>query len=171
MPEGYMTSQPDLPEDPQEETVLQVADKATREIYRTRARVAREPDALSNPKPLTVVRGPHENIREEWYIEIVEPDITTEEEDGIDRELLRTCHKRVREGSNVVNTRSDNVKSLLLYFVESGEYDSLSEASRSILLEHVAENHPSLLDAYVEVKLELEQADIESDLREYRDGV
>lgn len=168
MAEEYLTSQTDLPDNPHEEIIIQVTEKATREIFRTRANVSRNPDDLDDPDPLTVVRGPHENIHEDWFIEINESGLRTTE--AIDRELLHSCYQTVRNGSNVVNTRSDDVKTLLQYYVEIGKYESLSDAIRSLLLDSIAAEDPELLDMYVEVKIEHEKEQLSSRIKEDSDG-
>ena len=153
----YATSEEHLPEDLSGDVTLQVTDKATKEIFVTRARIARNAAELTDPDPLTIVRGPHENIEEQWYIEIMETDA---DELEIDRETLRESVRRSKEGSNVVNARSDDLRALLLYLVETGEYGSVSEAVREILYDHLAANHPGLIDEYIDLRAELERDDI-----------
>lgn len=153
----YATSEEHLPEDLSGDVTLQVTDKATKEIFVTRARIARDAGDLADPEPLTVVRGPHENIEEQWYIEIIE---TGADEPEVDREALRESIRRSKEGSNVVNARSDDLRALLLYLVETGTYDSVSEAVREILHDHLTAAHPGLVDEYVDLRAELERDDI-----------
>lgn len=150
MTDEYITAEEHLPEDPDGETTLQVTDRETKEIFVTRARVARDRAALSDPDPLTVVRGPHENIEEQWYIEIIETA-------GVDRDRLRQAIRESRGQSNVVNARSADLRAMLSYLVATGEYESVSEAVRSLLTEHLTERYPELVDAYVEVHTELER--------------
>lgn len=170
MSDGYLTSRTDLPDSSSREITLQVTEKATREIFQTRARVARQPEDLDNPEPLTVMMGPHENIEEEWYIEILDPNVpTTKEDDSINLDLLRECLLSVRSGSNVINTRSEAVKVLLQYTVEQGRYDSLSEASRQLLLERLEEIEPGLVDAYVQVKVDADREMLTSTLKDRSD--
>lgn len=81
----YVTSENNLPEDPEgDEIRLQVSDEETKEIFDVKAKVDRDPEKLSDPERLTVVKGPHENIEEEWYLEVIE----TNDGDGVDTELL-----------------------------------------------------------------------------------
>ena len=159
----YVTSEEHLPDSVEEEVTLQITNKDTKEIFVTRARLARDPVDLSDPEPLTVVRGPHENVEEQWFIELLEPDV---DEEGIDRELLKQSVKRTREESNVINARSDDLKALLLYLVAIDEHDSVSEAVREILTDHLAVEHPELLEAYVDVRAEFERDDIVDALRD-----
>lgn len=170
MSDEYLTSRTDLPDSPTSEITLQVTEKATREIFQTRARVAREPDDLDAPEPLTVVRGPHENIEEQWFIEILDRGgADKEEHEAVDKALLRDCLRTVRTGSNVINTRSEAVKVLLRYVVEQGRYESLSEASRQLLLDRLEEIEPALVDAYVDVKVEEDRDALATELRERSD--
>lgn len=157
----FTTSEDHLPEDTSGETTLQVTDTETKEIFRTRARIAREADALDDPVPLTVVRGPHENVEEQWYVEVLEADEAGE----IDRERLRDCVRRSREESNVINARSEDLRSMLSYLVATGEYGSVSEAVRDLLLCHLAAERQDLLDAYVDVKADLDRAELADSLR------
>lgn len=152
----YVTSEDELAELPDETVTLQITDKETKEIFRTRAKIAEEPDELTDPAPLTVVRGPHENVQEQWYIEVL--DATAGRE--IDRELLRESIERSRDESNIVSARSDDLRSLLVYLVETDEYASVSEGVREILLEHLSAEHPDLVEAYADVRAELDRADL-----------
>lgn len=153
----YVTSEEHLPSETEGEVRLQVTNKETKEIFVTRARLTENADELENPEPLTVVRGPHESIEEQWYIDVLETNVA---EDTVDRDLLRRSVERSREESNVINARSDDLKALLLYLVAVGEHDSVSEAVRSILTEHVREEHPKLLEAYADVRAEYERDDL-----------
>jgi Arc/MetJ-type ribon-helix-helix transcriptional regulator len=153
----YVTSEDELEELPDDEVTIQITDKSTKEIFRTRAKVADEPDDLSDPAPLTVVRGPHENVQEQWYIEILDASVDGE---GIDRELLRESIQQSRTESNIVNARSDDLRSLLVYLVKTGEYASVSEGVREILLDHLSADHPDLIEAYAEVRAELDREDL-----------
>lgn len=152
----YATSEEHLPDDLSGDVTLQVTDKGTKEIFVTRARIAREAADLADPDPLTVVRGPHENIEEQWYIQILDEADDAE----IDADALRESIHRSREESNVVNARSDDLRALLLYLVETGEYESVSEAVREILHDHLAATHPALVDEYIDLRAELERTDI-----------
>jgi len=58
--------------------------------------------------------------------------------------------------SNIVNTRSDDLKVVLRYLVESGQYDSTAEALREISFQYLAENRPALLETYEDVRTEFE---------------
>ncbi len=159
----YVTSEANLPEEPTTgEIRLQVTDKETKKIFTTRARVGRTPEALENPEPLTVVQGPHENIKEEWYIEIIETD-----PDGnrIDIELLDSIIEDLDDEPNVINTRSTELKVLLEYLTRTGKYNSVSEASRSVMLDWIADRHPELLSAYVDRKVEADREGLLTDLR------
>lgn len=149
----YATSEEHLPEDLSGDVTLQVTDKATKEIFVTRARIARDAEELADPDPLTVVRGPHENIEEQWFIQI----IADAEGARIDRDVLRESIRRSREDSNVVNARSDDLRALLLYLVETGEYDSVSAAVREIIHDHLASTHPGLVDEYIDLRAELDR--------------
>lgn len=155
MTDEYVTSETNLPPDPEgDEIKLQITDKSTKEISSTRARISRSPDDLNDPVPLTVVKGPHENTEEQWYIDILETNIESEE---IDRELLEEVYENVRSDANVINTRSDEVKTLLQYLVEKGQYGSVSQASRTIMFEYLSDQYPELLDEYVNLKIRHEQ--------------
>lgn len=158
MTDEYITSETNLPPDPEgKEIRLQITDKSTKEISSTRARINRSPDELSDPVPLTVVKGPHENTEEQWYIDILETDVESEE---IDRELLEEAYEKVRNDANVINTRSDDVKTLLRYLVEKGRYSSVSQASRTIMFEYLSDRYPELLDEYVDLKVRHEQREL-----------
>lgn len=159
----YVTSESNLPEDPDDAEVrLQVSDKRTKEIFNTRARISRSPEDLNDPEPLTVVRGPHENIEEQWYIEVLE----TDAEGGIDASVLRSVMEDLDGDSNVINTRSEEVKVLLEYLTRTGKYGSVSEASRSIMLEYFSNTYPELVDEYVELKVKAERDGIRTELRD-----
>lgn len=158
MTDEYVTSETNLPPDPEGgEIRLQITDKSTKEISSTRARISRNPDDLSDPVPLTVVKGPHENTEEQWYIDVLETDIESEE---IDRELLEEAYEEVKTDANVINTRSDDVKTLLRYLVEKGRYSSVSQASRTIMFEYLSDQYPELLDEYVDIKVRHEQREL-----------
>lgn len=157
----YITSEKHLPDELDDEVTVQVTDKETKEIFVTRARIAEDPSELHDPKPLTVVHGPHENIEQQWYIEILETNMETVE---IDHALLHECARRSHEGSNVINARSDDLRALLLYLVETGEYQSVSEAVRVLIREYLANEQPELIEAYVDVKADLERADLTTKL-------
>jgi hypothetical protein len=153
----YVTSEDELAEVPDEEVTIQITDKETKEIFKTRAKIAEEPDELTDPAPLTVVRGPHENVQEQWYIEIHDATVDGRE---IERELLRDSIEQSRNESNIVSARSDDLRSLLVYLVKTGEYASVSEGVREILLEHLSEEHPDLIEAYADVRSELDREDL-----------
>ena len=137
----YITSEDHLPAD-------------TKHIFTTRARIARDAGELDGPDPLTILRGPHENREEQWYIEIIEADIS---EPSVDEATLEACFERSREGSNVLTARGDDVKTLVSYLVETGEYDSVSKAVRSLLGDHLSETRPELVDRYVDLRTEHER--------------
>lgn len=153
----YVTSEDQLAEVPDEEITIQITDKETKEIFETYAKIAEEPDELANPAPLTVVRGPHENVKEQWYIEILDAEIDGQE---IDTDLLRESIQQSRNESNIVNARSDDLRSLLVYLVKTGEYASVSAAVREILLEHLSEKHPDLIEAYADVRSKLDREEL-----------
>ncbi|SEP00198.1 hypothetical protein SAMN04487948_11059 [Halogranum amylolyticum] len=153
----YVTSEEHLPDDLTGEVTIQVTDSKTKEIFTTRARIDRSPDTLESPDSLTIVRGPHENVEEQWYIDIIETDVTLAD---IDAEVLRDCIQRSQDESNVVNARSDELRALLLYLVETGRYQSVSEAVRSILGEYLSDRYPELVDSYVDVRTELEREEL-----------
>ena len=158
MSDQYITSEDHLPADTDGEISLQVTDQETKHIFTTRARIARDAAELDDPDPLTILRGPHENREEQWYIEIIEADIS---EPTVDEATLEACFERSREGSNVLTARGEDVKSLVTYLVETGEYDSVSTAVRSLLGEHLSETRPGLVDRYVELRTEREREDAE----------
>lgn len=158
----YVTSEDELAEVPDEAVTLQITDKETKEIFRTRAKIAENPDELTDPAPLTVVRGPHENVQEQWYIEILD---ATADGREIERELLRESIEQTRTESNIVSARSDDLRSLLVYLVKTGEYASVSEGVREILLEHLSEEYPDLIETYAEVRAELDREDLTTTLK------
>jgi hypothetical protein len=160
MTKEYITSEEHLPDDLGSEVTFQITDRATKEIFTTRARVSADPTHLDEPDRLTVVRGPHENIEEEWFIEILE----AEEAEGIDRDVLRERVRRAREESNIVNTRADDVMAMLEYLVDRGRYESVSDAARHMLREHLRETHPDLVEAYIEARTAVERDDLASEL-------
>lgn len=160
----YITSEDHVPDDTSGEITIQVTDKETKQIFETRARIAPTPTDLSNPQPLTILRGPHENVEDQWYIEVLDADIGSGGVD-VDTARLRECLERSREGSNVLTARSEDVKAMVQYLVESGEYDSVSVAVRSLLRDHLAETHPELVDEYVSLRAERERDEVELRLR------
>ncbi|MFC6874252.1 MULTISPECIES: hypothetical protein [Halobellus] len=162
MSDQYITSEDHLPADTDGEITMQVMDQETKHIFTTRARIARDPAELSDPAPLTILRGPHENREEQWYIEIIETDV---EETSIDEDVLRECFRQSREGSNVLTARGEDVKTLVSYLVETGEYDSVSTAVRSLLRDHLSETRPELVDRYVDLRTEREREEMELRLR------
>lgn len=143
---AYTTSEEHLPDDVEGDVTLQVTDTDSREIFHTRARVARDPAELDDPEELTVVRGPHENIEEEWYIEVLETGV----DDGVDEAVLRECIEAARGETDLLNARSVELRALLEYLVRTGEYESISAALRSLLSAQLAESHPTLVDRYVD---------------------
>lgn len=147
----YSTAEENLPEDTDGEIRLQVTDTDTKEIFVTRARVSQSATDLDDPEPLTVVRGPHENIKEDWYIEILE---SNPELDDIDDEILRDCIDYSRSESNVINARSEDARALLQYLVAVGEFESVSDAVRTIINAYMQDTYPELLDAYLDAKAE-----------------
>ncbi|MEM4780401.1 MAG: hypothetical protein QXG03_02380 [Halalkalicoccus sp.] len=158
MADEYVTSETNLPPDPEDEEVLiQISDADTKEIFSTRARISRDPESLADPAPLTVVKGPHENTEEQWYIDVLS---TTVEAGAVNRELLRDVMEEVRDDANVINTRSDEVKAVLRYLVETGRYSSVSQASRTIMFEYLSETYPELLDEYVDLKVQRERREL-----------
>jgi Arc/MetJ-type ribon-helix-helix transcriptional regulator len=167
---AYTTSEEYLPDDTDGEVTLQVTDTESREIFRTRARVARTPDDLTSPAPLTVVKGPHENIEEQWYIEILESEgegerETAAAEEAVDADLLRRCIVEAREESDLLNARSEELRALVSYLVRTGEFDSTSDAVRSLLSARLNAVYPDLVDRYVDERTELEREAVASSLR------
>lgn len=163
MAREYITSEEHLPDDLDAEVTFQVTDRETKEIFTTRARVSEEATDLANPDRLTIVRGPHENIQEEWYIDVLEAEVDV---DRIDRPLLRECAEAAHRGSNIVNARSEAERAILEYLVERGRYESVSEAVRSILRRHLREERPELVDAYIEAKAELARDDLTAEFED-----
>lgn len=164
MTDEYVTSETNLPPDPEgKEVRLQITDKSTKEISSTRARISRNPDDLNDPVPLTVVKGPHENTEEQWYIDILETDLESEE---IDRDLLKEAYEEVKTDANIINTRSNDVKTLLRYLVKRGRYSSVSQASRTIMFEYLSDQYPELLDEYVDLKVRHEQRELTDSKRD-----
>lgn len=160
----YITSEDHVPDDTSGEITIQVTDQETKEIFETRARIAPTAAELSNPQPLTILRGPHENVEDQWFIEFLDSDVGGRNVD-VDTDLLRRCLQQSREGSNVLTARSEDVKAMLQYLVENGEYDSISVAVRSLLRDHLADEHPELVDEYVSLRAELERDEVELRLR------
>jgi len=161
----YSTAEENLPDDPNGEVQLQLTDTDTKEIFVTRARVARTETELNDPEPLTVVRGPHENIQEEWYVEILEPNPELEE---IDETVLRDCIDYSRTESNVINARSEDARAMVQYLVTVDEFDSVSDAVRTIVNEYMQDAYPELLDAYLDMKAERIREEISSSFGENR---
>lgn len=162
----YVTSEMYLPDsDDVTEVELQITDKATKEIFVTRAKVSQNPDSLDQPESLTVMRGPHENIEEQWYIDLVG---TKTDRKALDMELLQTVMGDLEHDSNVINTRSKEAKIMLEYLARAGEFKSVSEAGRSILLEALVETHPELVEAYVNLKVASDRKGLLCELREKR---
>ncbi|ELZ06379.1 hypothetical protein C482_01125 [Natrialba chahannaoensis JCM 10990] len=148
MANQYVTAAEHVPEDATGETVttLQLRDPETKEIFEARVRLSRTETHLEDPHPLSVVSGPHETTTEQWYVEFVDR--------AVDETLLESLAADQRERSNVINTRSDDLKVLLRYLVETGRYESSSAAIRKLLFSQLAEQEPALLDAYDEIRTE-----------------
>lgn len=163
MTREFVTSEEHLPDDLGAEVTVQVTDRETKEIFTTRARVAEDAADLDEPDRLTVVRGPHENIEEEWYIELLEADV---DDDRVDHAKLADAVRRTRDGSNIVNTRADDVMAMLDYLVERGRYESVADAARLMLREHLRRTHPALVDAYIEARAEVERDELSAELRD-----
>jgi hypothetical protein len=149
MSKEYVTAEEQLADAGEGETVLQIRDAETKEIFRTRARIAREPERLADPAPLRVVGGPHETSEEQWYVELLPAD-------DVDEGRLRRLADDQQDASNVVNTRSDDLKVLLRYLVETGQYESTAAATRALAFEGLAASRPSLLEIYDDVRTEFE---------------
>lgn len=160
MEREYITSQERLPADLEGEVTLQLSDAQTREIFETRARVAEDPDELTDPVPLVVRSGPHEDNPERWYVELIESP-----EDAVDHDLLRRCIEDTRSESNVINARSADLKAVLAYLVETGTFDSRSAAARTLLARQLVAEYRPVLEAYGELKDEYEDGTTESLLR------
>ncbi|MFB6180090.1 MAG: ubiD operon protein [Halorientalis sp.] len=152
MSNHYITAADNLPEERRAETTLQVTDAQTKRIFEARVRIAREPDALTDPQPLTVVTGPHESVSEEWYVELIDEI----DPSGVDEERLRRLADEQQTRSNVVNTRSEDLNVLLRYLVETGEYESTAGAIRTMAFEYMATEYPTLLERYDELRTEYE---------------
>ncbi|GAA0281683.1 hypothetical protein [Halobacterium noricense] len=148
----YITSEDHVPEDTDGEVTIQVTDQETKEIFQTRARLSRQADELDDPDMLTIMRGPHENTEEQWYIEVIETEPSTR---PIDEAVLRKCIRESQSKSNVVTVRSEEVRALATYLVEVGEYDSVSEVVRTVFLNHLSETQSDLLDQYVSQRMDL----------------
>lgn len=156
----YITSKNYLPDDPGEEVHLQLTDAETKEIFETRARLAREPDELSDPVKLVVRGGPHEDTHELWYAQLIETD-----EDSVDQELLRECLESVEGGSEVINARSRDLKALLTYLVETGEFENHSEATRKLLWQQLAEEYTPAVRLFDTVREQTEESELDRALR------
>ncbi|MFD1562318.1 ubiD operon protein [Haloarchaeobius amylolyticus] len=148
----YITAEEHLPDEECTETTLQITDAETKRIFEARVRIAREPDELTDPQRLTVVTGPHETVSKEWYVELLDEIDAA----GINEDLLRRLAREQETTSNIVNTRSDDLKVVLTYLVESGQYESTAEALRELAFEQLAEDRPALLEAYDTVRTEFE---------------
>lgn len=153
----YITSGDHLPADTSGEVTVQVTNQETKEIFRTSARLARDPEELDDPEPLTVLRGPHENTEEQWYIEVIEADLDAA---PVDEAVLDRCIEESRSESDVVTVRSEDVRALVTYLVETGEHDSVSGAVRALVREHLAESRPALVDRYVERRARVERDEL-----------
>src|SRR6056297_1164052 len=152
MSNHYITAEEHLPDDAHTETTLQITDARTKRIFEARVRVARDPEELTDPQPLTVVAGPHESVSKEWYVELLDEVDAA----GLNEDLLRRLANDQETTSNIVNTRSDDLKVLLRYLVEAGEYDSTADALREVAFEYLATEHPALLESYEEIRTEFE---------------
>lgn len=161
----YITSESNLPDDPEgKEIELQVSDEETKEISNIRAKIDRDPSNLTDPDILTVVKGPHENTEEEWYVDVLE----TDNGEPIDTELLESSMAEVEEQSTVINTRSKEVKTLLQYLTEKGEFESVSEASRTIMLEYLSDEYPDLVNEYIDLKVQSERNELADELYDHQ---
>ncbi|MXV62982.1 ubiD operon protein [Natronorubrum sp. JWXQ-INN-674] len=153
MSNQYITAEEQLPDvegtETETEIELQVRDAETKEIFHSRARIARDPAKLDRPEPLSVVKGPHENTEEQWYIEFVDGT-------NVDGDRLERLVREQRERSNVINTRSDDLNVLLRYLVEDGQYESTAAAARELLFDRLAAEYPSLLERYADARAEYE---------------
>ncbi len=152
MSNHYITAEEHLPDEDQTETTLQITDAETKRIFEARVRIASEPDELTDPRLLRVVTGPHENVSEERYVELIDEIDSA----GINEDLLRRLANEQETTSNIVNTRSDDLKVVLRYLVESGQYESTAEALREIAFQYLAESQPALLETYEDVRTEFE---------------
>jgi len=159
MSNTYITTEEHLPDAEQTETVLQVRNAETKEIFHSRARIAKDPTQLEQPAPLSVVKGPHETATEQWYIEFVDETKTTEER-------LERLLEEQADRSNVINTRSSDLSVLLQYLVETGAYESTADATRELLFERLADEHPSLLESYTALKREYESDPLRTALKD-----
>ena len=131
---------------------MQITDAETKRIFEARVRIAREPAELTDPQRLTVVTGPHETVSEEWYVEFRDEIDSA----GINEDLLWRLTREQETTSNIVNTRSDDLKVILRYLVEVGQYDSTADALRELAFEHLAAHHSALLTAYDDVRTDYE---------------
>lgn len=164
MPREYVTSRRYLPSEPGEEVRLQLTDAETKEIFETRARLAKRPEELTEPVKLVVRGGPHEDTQELWYAELLD----SEEDAEVDRELLAACLDDVRDGSDVINARSDGLKTILSYLVENGEFENHSQAARRLLWRQLAEEYPHTVRVFETIKEEAEDGEIDRALRSRR---
>jgi hypothetical protein len=161
----YITTEDHVPEDTSGEVSIQVTDQETKEIFETRARIAPTKAELHDPDPLTILRGPHENVEDQWYIEFLDDVRGGGATVDVDTRLLRECMQRSHEESNVLTARSDDLKAMLGYLVENGEFDSISTAMRTLLGDHLSAEYPELVDEYVELRAELERDEVALRLR------
>ena len=81
-------------------------------------------------------------------------DIDVEAVEDIDDEVLRECIEYSRSESNVINARSEDARALLQYLVAVGEFESVSDAVRTIINAYMQDTYPELLDAYLDAKAE-----------------
>jgi hypothetical protein len=158
------TAEENLPEDTEGEIRLQVTDTDTKEIFVTWAHVSRSKAGLDDPEPLTVVRGPHENIKEDWDIEILDSNLELEE---IDEALLQGCIEYSLNESNIINARSEDARALLEYLVEVGEFESVSDGVRTIINVYVDDAYPELVDVYLDAKAERIPSEISTSFDEH----
>jgi hypothetical protein len=159
MSNQYIIAEEHLPSAEQTETMLQIRDAETKEIFHSRAHIAKDPTQLEQPKSLSVVKGPHETTKEQWYIEFIDETSTTE------KRLERLLDEQ-SERSNIINTRSSNLSVLLRYLVETGQYESTAHATRELLFKQLANEHPSLLETYTDLKREYESDPLRDALKE-----
>lgn len=162
MSNHYLTSEEHLPDEPESETTMQITDAETKRIFEARVRIAQEPDDLTDPSRLTVVAGPHESVRKEWYVELLDEIDAA----GINEDLLRRLAEAQTDDSNIINTRSNDLKVILRYLVEAGEYESTAAALRELAFQHLAAERPALLEAYENVRTEFERDPLRDALTE-----
>ena len=135
MSDQCITSEDRLSADTDGELTLQVTGQETKHAFTTRARIARNAAELDDPDPLPILRRPHENREEQRGIENIEAEVP---ELTLDEAASEACVERSREESDVATARGEDVKTLVSYLVEAGEYDSVSAAVRPSFREHLS---------------------------------